>query len=123
MSRFVRFFLALSVLAIGIVLVPGIQAQTTAAVEGVVTDGAGIPVAGAELTVKDPATGLERTATTDDEGRYRLTALPPALYRVVAMRDGQVSPIIEQRLPIGQTVRLDMRMQDSRTEEVVVRAR
>lgn len=54
------------------------QAQTpgTGAIRGRLTDEAGNPVAQAEITVTNEATGFSRTVRSDDQGSYVLPELP-----------------------------------------------
>jgi hypothetical protein len=53
-------------------------AQTpTFAVEGAVTDEQQAVLPGATVTIRNVATGLARTAVTDENGRYVFSALPP----------------------------------------------
>lgn len=54
------------------------QAQTpgTGAIRGRVLDQSGSPVAGAEITVTNEATGFSRTVRSDDQGSYVLPELP-----------------------------------------------
>src|SRR5262252_8647557 len=58
------------------------QTSTTGSIEGVVTDPNGAAVKGATVTVTSPNLIAVRTATTNDEGRYQLLALPPGTYQV-----------------------------------------
>ncbi|MFN0112437.1 MAG: carboxypeptidase regulatory-like domain-containing protein [Blastocatellia bacterium] len=56
-------------------------AQTgTSTIRGTVSEGTGKVVAGATITIKNDATSLSRTATTDNSGAYAFTALPPGVY-------------------------------------------
>ncbi|HEX7175090.1 MAG TPA: TonB-dependent receptor [Pyrinomonadaceae bacterium] len=57
---------------------------TTGNIEGRVLDPQGAVVPGATVTATNKETGLERTATTDDEGNYRVILLPPGVYNVRA---------------------------------------
>ena len=52
------------------------SAQSTASLEGQVVDQHGSVVPRVKLTAKNPAIGLERSATSDTAGRYQFTALP-----------------------------------------------
>ncbi len=55
----------------------GAAAQTTTStIEGTVTDANGAVIAGAEVKASGTTLASERSATTDAEGFYRLTALP-----------------------------------------------
>ena len=51
-------------------------------ISGTVTDTSGAVVPAAKVTVKNSATNLERTATTDEEGFYTVTNLPVGTYTV-----------------------------------------
>jgi outer membrane receptor protein involved in Fe transport len=61
------------------------QSQATSGnIEGRVLDPNGAAVPGVSVTATNAQTGFEKTATSDDEGNYRLILLPPGTYRVVA---------------------------------------
>src|SRR5712675_2876235 len=55
-------------------------AQTTASIQGTVSDQSGAAVVGAKVTVK--ALGMERTTQTSSTGSYEVPALPPGTYSV-----------------------------------------
>src|SRR5207248_6293554 len=55
---------------------------TTGNIEGRVLDPNGAVIPNATITAKNDATGLEKTATTDSEGNYRIILLPPGSYTV-----------------------------------------
>ncbi|HZS09438.1 MAG TPA: carboxypeptidase-like regulatory domain-containing protein [Blastocatellia bacterium] len=57
-------------------------------IEGAVTDADGRMISGARVVARHLSTGQERTAVSDQGGRYRLTSLPPGDYEVRAERDG-----------------------------------
>src|SRR5580765_6158294 len=62
-------------------------AQTTASIQGTVTDQSGAAVVGAKVTVKNTA-GIERTAQTNSTGSYEIPALPPGVYSVQVQQAG-----------------------------------
>ncbi len=66
------------------VCTPQILAQTanTGALTGTVTDPSGAVISGATVKVTDLATGQTRTATTDANGSYKISLLPPGNYSV-----------------------------------------
>jgi outer membrane receptor protein involved in Fe transport len=57
---------------------------TTGDIEGRVLDPNQAAVPGVTVTAKNQATGLERSATSDDDGNYRIVLLPPGSYTVTA---------------------------------------
>jgi len=59
------------------------QSATTGSIEGMVTDTSGAAVPGVTVRVTSPNLISAQTATTDDNGRYRILALPPGKYAVV----------------------------------------
>lgn len=57
-------------------------------VQGTVTDSSGAVVAGAEITVTNPATGFMRTTATDSTGNYFISELPLGSYDVSVKAKG-----------------------------------
>src|SRR5918912_1842659 len=59
------------------------QAQSNAAdLRGFVRDPQGAVVANATVTVRNPATNVARTTTTNSDGFYQVVNLPPGDYEV-----------------------------------------
>ena len=57
------------------------QAQTgTSSIRGTVSDAQGQVIAGATVTIKNEAKNFTRTTTTQSDGAYIFTALPPNVY-------------------------------------------
>src|SRR5215204_360112 len=78
-----RLFFLVLLLIMTIGGVESAFAQTSfGRISGTITDSTGAVVAGATVTVSDPATNLSRTATTDESGFYTITNLPVATYGV-----------------------------------------
>ena len=64
-------------------------AQTTVStIEGTIRDAQGSMVSGAQVVVKSPALGIERTATSDANGFYRINALPAGNYSLTISHSG-----------------------------------
>src|SRR5215510_8174265 len=63
-------------------------AQSTATLQGSVTDQSGAVVSSAKVTVRNQATGAERIVQTDSDGNYQVAALPPGVYQVEAQAQG-----------------------------------
>jgi len=71
-----------------------VSAQSTASIQGRVVDQAGAVVAGALVTARHQATGLERFATSDDDGSYLIAALPVGVYQLRIQAPGFQSQVV-----------------------------
>jgi hypothetical protein len=60
----------------------------SAQITGRVTDSTGAVVPATTIVVRQVATGIDRTATTSDDGYYTVPLLPPGEYRVAVQRQG-----------------------------------
>ncbi|HEY0405275.1 MAG TPA: carboxypeptidase regulatory-like domain-containing protein [Pyrinomonadaceae bacterium] len=69
-------------------------AQSTASLHGTVTDQAGAVVPNVKVVVRNQATGVERTAMTDESGSYQVASLEPGAYRVEAQAQGFQTQVI-----------------------------
>jgi hypothetical protein len=63
-------------------------AQSTATIQGSVTDQSGSAISGAKIALRNQATGFERIVQTDSDGNYQAAALPPGVYNVEAQAQG-----------------------------------
>lgn len=70
------------------VIQTAVLAQTTGSVTGTVSDPNGAVIAGATVTVKNNATGLERTDVTTSSGIFTVTDLLPGVYTVSVQNSG-----------------------------------
>jgi hypothetical protein len=100
---------------------PTILAQTTGRMDGRVTDPAGAPLAGVMIIATSSKLPGEEHATTDDRGGFRLLALPPGDYRVVAQLDGfHPAERAGVRVPLGGSVVLDIGLVPAFAEKITV---
>ena len=85
-------------------------AQTTVStIEGTIKDPQGSMVAGAQVTVKSAALGIERTATSDASGFYRVTALPAGIYSMSVSHTGFATRDFNNiELTVNRTLSLDI---------------
>src|ERR671913_169443 len=82
--------------------------QSQATLRGQVADALGGVVVGAVVTAADAA-GVERTATTDEEGRYVFASLAPGRYAVrVAAPGFTLYENLEVEVTAGRTAPLDV---------------
>src|SRR5262245_45015506 len=63
------------------------SAQSTATLQGNVTDTQSAVMPGVSVTLLHQATGIERAAVTDAAGQYVAASLPPGHYKVTAHLD------------------------------------
>ena len=86
------------------------QAQSNAAdLQGYVRDPSGAAVTGATVTVRNPATNFSRDVTTNDEGYYQITNLPPGSYEITVAAAGfSKGRIPSVTLTVGQRADLDI---------------
>ena len=63
-------------------------AQSTSSIEGTVTEPTGAVIPGAQVTLSNPALGLQRTAVTDSAGIYRVPGLPVGDYTLEVTANG-----------------------------------
>src|SRR5258707_7586833 len=64
------------------------QGETTSAIIGQVSDASGAAVPRAAVTVTNKETGLRRSASTDDSGRFNFPQLKPGAYSVKVEAEG-----------------------------------
>ena len=87
------------------------HAQSTASIEGLVTDQHGALIAGAEIKATDPAIGVGRVALTDASGRYQIAALPVGDYRLEVSAKGFQTGILERvRVEVGRRLTQDFQL-------------
>jgi hypothetical protein len=80
-------------------------AQSTATIQGTVTDESGAVMTGARVVVRSPATGVERTTETDSSGNFQVAALPVGTYRVEIHAQGfQTSVVNDLLLEVGKVI-------------------
>jgi outer membrane receptor protein involved in Fe transport len=112
----VRLILAFVVLTTGFLV-----AQTfRGTILGTVTDPTGALVSGAKVTVKNVATGLERSTQTSGDGSYSLPELPIGTYTVTVSQTGfQTSSTTGVAVDVSGERRVDAVLKTGRTSEVV----
>ena len=96
------------------------QDETTSAIVGRVTDPTGAAVAGASVTVTNEATGLTRTAKTNEAGEFDFPQLNPGAYSVKVEAEGFASQEAPNVLSsLGQKQTVDFALKLARSEQTV----
>src|SRR3954468_8124313 len=95
--------------------------QSTASIEGQVTDQNGAVVRGAEVAAVSRELGLRRTAVTDDAGRFQVAALAVGDYRIEVRASGFKTEVVESAtVEVGKSLALNFRLQVGDVSEQVV---
>ncbi|MGB5039232.1 MAG: TonB-dependent receptor [Blastocatellia bacterium] len=107
-----RSFAAAGLLMLASCLAFAQSGVATADLTGVVTDSQGGVVPGATVTLRNVDTNIERTVTTNADGRYTLSGVPPANYELTISAQGfkklQTSGL---QLTVGQSAELDLALE------------
>ncbi len=96
------------------------QGETTSAIVGQVSDASGAAVPSATVTVTNKETGLKRSASTDDSGRFNFPQLKPGAYSVKVEAEGfepQQNDAVSAALGQKQTV--DFRLKIAQSNQTV----
>ncbi|MBZ5702552.1 MAG: carboxypeptidase-like regulatory domain-containing protein [Acidobacteriia bacterium] len=114
MQENAKRWLGFAAMLVAVVLAAApVQAQkTTGTILGTVADAQGGAVSGANVVAKNAATNLERAATSDSSGYYRLELLPAGSYTVTVEKTGFRRQVLTGIvLQIDQEARIDVTMQ------------
>lgn len=108
--------LAVMMLVIGVSVV---GAQSTATVQGTVSDAQGAVTPGVSITIRNQETGIDRTVVSDAAGQYLAAALPPGRYRVTAHLDGFRDQAQDVDLDVARTLVLNFTLSVGNVAEEV----
>lgn len=96
------------------------QTSSTGVVLGTVTDGSGANVAGAEVTLTDPTTNLERTQMTNEDGQFTFAAVMPGTYRLrVSAKGFKVASLSGVTVEVNKSLRVDVPLEVGDVSETV----
>jgi hypothetical protein len=95
-------------------------AQDSANITGQVLDTTGAAVQGATLTARNADTGLVRSTTSDEQGLYRMYALPLGPYEVRASKSGFQEVLrTGVKLVVGEEAKVDLTLRVGAVSEKV----
>lgn len=91
--------------------ISALDAQTAATLTGTIVDASAAALPGVSVTLRQPGTGLSRTATTGPDGRYVLAGMPAGAYELRAELAG-FRPLVRTQLilTVGETATLPLAM-------------
>lgn len=122
-SRTIAFSGTFAVLFAFLVLVcaPAAMAQTfRGSILGTITDSSGAAIAGAQVKVFSPSTGLSRTIAANDRGEYVASELPLGTYSVTVEKKGfRTTTLTQIPVSVGSPTRADVKLAAGAVEEVV----
>lgn len=85
--------------------------QSTAVLNGTISDPSGAAIASANVTVKNQGTGEEWTTRTNSDGLYVFSALPPGNYQIAVTSEGFKRLIVtDLRLDVATSVTKDLQL-------------
>lgn len=113
LSKKIALFGPLFLLVAGLLVSSPVLAQSTATLQGTVTDSKGALVPNATVTVRNRSTSFERTTQTDTDGNYQVASLPVGTYAIEVKIEGfktQVADnvILEVAKTVVQNFQLDV---------------
>lgn len=98
MSKIIKFSLA-GLLVLALCAISFAQSTTAGAIGGVVSNPNKEVVPGASVTARNAETNKEDSATTDDQGRFKVVNLQPGIY-VVTVNSTGFSPYTNERVVV-----------------------
>ena len=118
-SRFVLSLGAFVVLTLFCVSAFG-QGQGYSSIRGSIKDPQGSVVAGATVTLTNPATNLQRTTTSNESGQYAFESIQPGVYRVEVEAKGfKKSVLNDVGALVSKVTELDVNMEIGAVTETI----
>ena len=96
------------------------QAANTGSIAVIVLDAQGAAVTGAAVTITDTATNVERTAVTNETGRYIFVDVPPGTYNVGVTKTGfRAAKLTKQVVSVGLALTLNVALEIGAITETI----
>src|SRR5215212_232785 len=117
----IALFFPLLMLVAALLATPSALGQSTAVLQGTVTDAKGAVLPNATVTVRNRATSTEHTTQTDTQGNYQVAALPVGLYSVEVKVEGFKTQVADQvTVEVAKTVVQNFQMDVGAISEQVL---
>src|SRR4051812_39010446 len=107
------------VLFAGVMMATPVRAQSTGAIQGNIVDAQGAVVPGVTVTVRNVATGVERTTVSDANGDYLTPSLAPGLYRIETHLSGFGDQARDSEVDVARTSVVNIRLTVGAVTETV----
>src|SRR5215213_8880913 len=118
LSKRIAFFL---MLVAALLATPSALGQSTATIQGTVTDSKGAVLPNATVVVKNRSTSTERTTQTDSDGNYQVPSLPVGVYTVEVRKEGFKTGVADQvTLEVAKTAVQNFQMDVGAISEQVL---
>jgi hypothetical protein len=118
--RFYDRLALVPVLALSGIVLSVLGQDAAGRIAGTVVDPSGAVIVGVKITVTNTGTGVSRETISSNEGNYQVVDLPIGMYRITAEKPGFTRLVTsDQKLLIGQTLRMDLSMTVGSTTETV----
>ena len=117
----IALFSPLITLAVVLIFGSTTFGQSTATLQGTISDSKGSVVPNATVVVRNKATSIERTTQTDSNGNYQLAALPVGTYAIEVRASGFKTQLADQvAIQVAQTVVQNFQMDVGAISEQVL---
>src|SRR5918996_2277010 len=120
-SKRTALFFSFLLLVAALPATPSALGQSTAVLQGTVTDAKGAVLPNANVTARNRGTSSERTTQTDSEGNYQFAALPVGNYTVEVKANGFKTGVADQvTVEVAKTVVQNFQMDIGALSEQVL---
>src|SRR5215471_11737476 len=106
---------------VAVLLLSGLSliGQTLGDISGQVADPSGAGVPNSVVTLTNTATNAIRSASTNEQGLYTFTSVPPGIYSLKVEHPGFKTTTSNVEVQVQQSVRLDMTLQVGQVSESI----
>ncbi|HEV2986509.1 MAG TPA: carboxypeptidase-like regulatory domain-containing protein, partial [Vicinamibacterales bacterium] len=102
--------IAMAAVVMGLLAAGPVRAQSTATLQGTITDAQNAIMPGVSVVIRNTATGIERTSVTDAAGQYVAASLAPGNYTIVAHLEGFKDSTTDVELQVAQIAVVNVKL-------------